>query len=93
MKAGPKAADGSQIQRQEVEKQGAIGLGSQRDHLSLLASSRFVVDALEIRCLAAEAGAIVDNLAIDLASSEIDEAQSSPRTRARSPHARRRAIS
>src|SRR5579872_1003348 len=64
--------------RQEVEEQRTFGLGGQRDHLALLLVRSFLVDHLQIRGLAAESGAIVDDLAVDLAGCEVDETQGFP---------------
>ena len=69
------AAHRAQIQRQEVEEQGSIGLGGERDHLALLLFGCFLEDELQIRRLAAQPGAVVDDLAVDLACCEVDETQ------------------
>ena len=42
------SADSTQIERQEVEKERSIGLGRQRDHLSLLLLVGLVEDLLKI---------------------------------------------
>jgi hypothetical protein len=47
------AADGTQIKRQEVEKQGPFRLRGQRDHLALLLLGGLLIDELKIRRLAA----------------------------------------
>src|SRR5690348_3701128 len=49
MEAGLKAANGAQVERQEVEEERSIGLGGQRDHLSLLLLVGFVKNVLQIR--------------------------------------------
>src|SRR5258708_6301236 len=65
----------TQIQRQEIEEQGSIGLGGERDHLALLLFGCFLEDELQIRRLAAQSGAVVDDLAVDLTCCEVDETQ------------------
>src|SRR5208337_2745023 len=65
----------AQVQRQEIEEQGSIGLGRERDHLTLLLFGCFLEDELQIRRLTAQPGAVVDDLAVDLACCEVDETQ------------------
>src|SRR5437660_2852165 len=65
----------TQIQRQEIEKQGSISLDGERDHLPLLLFGCFLEDELQIRRLTAQPGAVVDDLAVDLACCEVDETQ------------------
>src|SRR5208282_4537292 len=69
------ASHRTQIQRQEIEEQGSIGLRGQRDHLALLLFGCFLEDELQVRRLAAQPGAVVDDLAVDLARCEVDETQ------------------
>src|ERR1700724_3832638 len=69
------AAHGAQIQGQEVKEQSSIGLGGERDHLSLLLFGSFLKDVLEISGFAAKPGAVVDDLAINLAGCKVDETQ------------------
>src|SRR5262249_48966201 len=73
--ASLEAAHGAQIQRQEIEEQGSLSLGSERDHLALLSFGGLLENTLQIGSLAAQPGAIVNDLAIDLAGCKIDEAQ------------------
>ncbi len=75
MDARLEAPHRAQIEWQEVEEQGSIGLGSKRDHLALLLFGCFLEDELQIRRLAAQSGAVVDDLAVDLARCEVDETQ------------------
>ncbi len=75
MDAGLESAHGAKIQGQEVKKQGTIGLRRQRDHLAFLLLRSFLVNVLEIGGLAAQASAVVDDLAIDFPGREIDETQ------------------
>src|SRR6266849_3723639 len=65
----------AQIERQEIEEKGAIGLGGERDHLALLLFGCFLEDELQIRRLAAQPGAVVDDLTVDLTCCEVDETQ------------------
>jgi hypothetical protein len=73
--ARPEAPHRAQIQRQEIEEQGSIGLGGERDHLALLLFGCFLKDELQIRRLAAQSGTVVDDFAVDLACCEVDETQ------------------
>jgi hypothetical protein len=75
MKSGFEAADRSQVKREEVEEERAIRLCRQGDHLALLLFARLVKDVLQVRRLPAQAGAVVDDLAVNLARGEIDKAQ------------------
>src|SRR5439155_18071466 len=67
------AAYRSEVEREKVEEEGAIGLGSQRDQLPLGLRVGLVVDPLQVRRLPAEAGAVVDDLAVDLTRRVVDE--------------------
>jgi hypothetical protein len=75
MEPRAEAANAAQIQWQEIEEQGAFGFRGQRDHLALLPLAGTLVDKLQIRGFAAQTGAVVDDLAIDLASGEVDKTQ------------------
>ena len=66
------AADGAEIDGQEVEEERALGLGGQGDHLPPRAGRHLVVDELEIGGLAAEPGPVVHQLAVDLARGVVD---------------------
>src|ERR1051326_5869061 len=66
------AADGAQVHREEVEKQGALRLGGEGDHLAARVGRDFAIDVLEIRGLAAQPGAVVHELAVDLAGRVVD---------------------
>jgi hypothetical protein len=60
------AADGTELDGEEVEEEGPIRLGGQGQHLALGLERDVLVDPLEIRGLAAEAGPVVDELGRDL---------------------------
>src|SRR4051812_40508004 len=75
MEAGFEAANGPEIEWKEIEEEGTVSFGGKRDHLALLLLVGLIEDILQIGRLAAETGAIVDDLAIDLASREVDETQ------------------
>jgi len=47
------ATDVTQIERQEIEEQGALGFGGEGDHLALLLFRGLLVDHLQVRGLAA----------------------------------------
>src|SRR3954466_3736456 len=75
VKPSLKSADCSQIQGQEVEEQRTVGFRRQGDHFPLLLIAGLVVDDLQIRGFAAEAGAVIDNFAVDLSGGEVNETQ------------------
>ena len=60
--AGLEAGDRADFERQQVEEERAVGLGLERDHLAAGVARRVVVDELEIRRLAAQTRAVVDDL-------------------------------
>src|SRR4051812_16417116 len=72
MEPGLEAADGSEIDGQEIEEESPLGLGSERYELSSRLRLHLAVDVLEIRRLAAEPGTIVNDLTIDLARGVVD---------------------
>src|SRR5207302_5562186 len=74
VEAGLEAADLAEAEREEVEEERSLGLGGERDHLALRLLVRIRVDELQIRRLPAQAGAVVDDLAVDLARAVVDEA-------------------
>src|SRR5213078_2957737 len=73
MKPSPEPANGPELDRQEIEEEGALAFRRQRDQLSLRARARLVVDELDVRGLTAQAGAVVHDLAVDLARGVVDE--------------------
>src|SRR5262249_54742022 len=73
VEAGGEAADGAEVERQEVEEERAVGLGRQRDHLALRLRGGLVVDVLQVGRLAAQPRAVVDDLAVDLLAGVVDE--------------------
>src|SRR5215210_1248269 len=73
MEAGGEAADAPQVEGEEVEEQRAVGLGGQRNHLALRLGRCLVVDVLQIGRLPTQAGAVVDDLAVDLLAGVVDE--------------------
>ena len=87
VEAGGEAADRAEVEREEVEEQGAVGLGGQRDHLALRVGRGLVVDVLQVRRLAAQAGPVIDDLAVDLLAGVVDERHGDSR---RTPSARPR---
>src|SRR5438132_1385503 len=73
MEARLESAHGSQIQRQEIEKQRAVRLRRQGNHFAFLILSGVVVHPLQVRGLAAETGAVIHQLAINFARRKINE--------------------
>src|SRR5207253_2521010 len=72
MEPGLEAPDGAQVHRQEVEEQRALGLCGERDHLAARVGRHLTVNVLEVGRLAAQARAVVHELAVDLAGRVID---------------------
>ncbi len=77
METSLESADIAELERQEVEKQRSIGLRRQRNELPLSVGVRLVVNELQIGRLPAQTGAIVDDLAVYLSRSVVDERHSS----------------
>jgi hypothetical protein len=73
VEAGLESADLAEAQRQEVEEEGPLGLGGERDHLPLRVLIGIRIDILQIRRLPAQTGPVIDDFAIDLARTVIDE--------------------
>ena len=73
LELGGEAGDGAQLERQEIEEQGAIGLGGERDHAPAAALRHPAVDVLQVGRLAGPARSVVDDLAGDLARREVDQ--------------------
>ncbi len=63
----------SQLQRHKVKEERAIRFRGQADEFAFRLRRGRVIDVLEIRRLAAEARAVVDDLAIDLSRCVINE--------------------
>ncbi len=73
VEAGREAADRTEIERQEVEEERAVGFGGERDHLALRLGRSLAVDELQVGRLSTQPGAVVDDLAVDLAAGVVDE--------------------
>ena len=71
--ARPHAADGAELDGQEVEEEGAVRLGGQREHLALVLDGQLLVDPLQVGGLAAQAGAVVDDLGGQLLGGVVEE--------------------
>ena len=67
------AADLAEVEREEVEEEGAVGLRRQRQHLAFVVRRQRVVDELQIRRLAAETRTVVDDLRGDLFGGVVEE--------------------
>src|SRR6185295_13637593 len=57
----------SEVEREEVEEERSVGLRLHRDHAASIRLGDAVVDLLEIRRLAAQSRAVIDDLRVDLA--------------------------
>jgi hypothetical protein len=60
------APDGAELDGQEVEEEGPVGLGGQGEHLSLVADRQLLVDPLQVRRLAAQPRPVIDDLRREL---------------------------
>src|SRR5690606_19389076 len=67
----------AEVEGQEVEEQRALVLGSEGDHLTLRLGRHLLVDLLQVRRLARQAGPVVDDLEVDLPDREVDRAHRS----------------
>ncbi len=73
LEPGGEARDLAQVDRQEIEEEGAIGLRRERHHP---AAPRFrdpSIDVMEIRRLPGPSRSVVDDFARDLAAREVDQ--------------------
>ncbi len=73
MKARLKAPHGAKLERHEIKKESAVGLGRETDQFALCLWRGRIVDVLQVRRLAAQARTVVNDLAIDLARGVIDK--------------------
>jgi hypothetical protein len=73
MEARLEAPDRAQIERQKIEEKSAIRLRGQGYHFAFLRAARVVVHPLQIGGFPAKAGAIVNKLAVNLPSGEVDK--------------------
>src|ERR1700761_6361293 len=71
MKARFESAHRAEVQRKKIEEQRAVGFRRQRNHLSLLIRPGVFVDPLQVRGLPAEAGTVIDEFAVNLASGKV----------------------
>ena len=73
VKSGGEPADGSEIEGQEIEEEGAVGLGGEGNHLALRIRRRLAVDVLQVGGLTAQPGTVVHDLTVDFLGGVIDE--------------------
>jgi hypothetical protein len=73
MKARLKTTHRAQFQRHEIEEERAIRLGRKADELPLGLRGSRIKDILEIGRFAAQSRPVVNDLAIDLARSVVNE--------------------
>src|SRR6266849_4064450 len=83
MEAGAEAAYSAKIQRKEVKEERAVGLRGQGDHLAFLLVYRLIENMLQVRGFTAQTGAVVHDLAVNLASRKINKTQDAPHIRGR----------
>src|SRR5690606_4664567 len=75
---GLEAADAPQVHGEEVEEERALRLRGQRDELSAGLRVDPLIYVLEVRGLSAEAGPVVDDLAVDLPARVVDHRHRPP---------------
>src|SRR5439155_26824657 len=63
----------SQLERQEIEEERPVDLGRERNHLAPRFLRNARVNVLKVGCLAAKAGAVIDDLAVDFARRVVDQ--------------------
>src|SRR6202030_422833 len=73
MEARFESAHRSQIQRQEVKKEGTVGFRRQRNHFPFLILPGVIVDPLQVGGLSAQTRTVVHQLTVDFARRKIDE--------------------
>jgi hypothetical protein len=73
VEARAKAVDGTEIEGQEIEEEGAFGFGRNRKHIPTRARVDAFKYMLQIGRFATIANAIVDDLAMDLVGRDVDE--------------------
>ena len=76
MKPGLESTYTPQFQWEKIKEESSIRFGGERDHLPFGVRGGLIVDVLQVGSLAAQPGAIVDNLAVDFARCVVDESQS-----------------
>src|SRR5207249_6133143 len=78
MHAGFETAHGPEIEREEIEEEGALCLGGERDHLAFLLFGGLLIDVLQVGGFATKPGAVVHDFAVNLAGCEVYETQTFP---------------
>ena len=73
MEADLEPLDLPQLDREEVEKQGPVGLGGKGDQPPLLLRAQHLVDHLDVGRLAGEARAVIDDLRAELTGRIVEE--------------------
>ena len=65
--------DGTDLEGQEIEENGPITLGGERDHLAAVTTFKIVVDPHQIGGLATQSGPVIHDLRVELTQSVIEE--------------------
>src|SRR4030095_10936546 len=73
LEARREARDRPEVERKEVEEERAVGLRRERDHRASPVARYLVVDVMQIARLPRPSGAVIDDLAGDLARGVVDE--------------------
>ena len=79
MEADLEPLDLPQLDREEVEKQGPVGLGGKGDQPPLLLRAQHLVDHLDVGRLAGEARAVIDDLRAQLTGRIVEKGHRFPR--------------
>src|ERR1044072_1169335 len=79
VKARFESADGAELERHEVEKQRAICFRGKADQLAARLRGGGIEDVLQVRRLATQARAVVDDLAVDFSGSVVNKGHSACR--------------
>jgi hypothetical protein len=73
VETGFKTVDRAELQGEEVKEQRSIRIGRERDHLPFDVVGEFLVDVEKVGRLAAQTAAVINDLAVDLATRVVDE--------------------
>ena len=68
------AAHRAEVERKEIKEESPVGFSGERNHLPAAFPDGLVEDPLQIGCLAAQTRAVINDLAVNLAGGEVDEA-------------------
>jgi hypothetical protein len=80
VESGTEAADSPQVKGQKIKEERPVRFRGQGDHLALLFIDRLIENMLQVRCLTAQTGAVINDLAVNFPCGKVNKAQDSPST-------------